>query len=574
MKMTEALYNDLNSSDSETFHQVVLLMEDRPDFELLRLETENLSRAEKKIYVWEYLNQLSENSTIELRNHIERQTQNDHSIYYERIPLCNGLLVRSTSDIILGLLNQSQIRGVVDDSEKMFCEPEISQKTVYETSETDNFGWGLSKINVRDVWQMGYSGAGILIAVMDTGINYNHQDISGNLWDGGEDFPLHGYDYYNRDNDPMDSAGHGSQIAGILAGTGSAGDTTGVAPGATLLILKVRENLSTGRVSDAWLAQGFAMAQGADIISMSLGWGSPQQSDRGIWRYMYESLKIAGIVCIKSAGNYGNDRTPPNSITVPGDVPSPSAIDPSTWEFSEGGLITVGSVAEVDTVMSYSSRGPVTWQDMPPWNDWLLNDSYSGLIKPDISAPGDATISISHTTNNGYASPVSGTSIAQPYVAGTVALMLEANPDLTPLEVDYILQQTALDLGIPGKDNDYGAGRLQTFQAVQESIELKHQKERERLQPSSIEIVGIYPNPFNSFTTITFAVERQGKAVVKIYDILGREVVSLYDGFLAVGYKNLKWSGIDDNGNAVGSGVYFVSVSGTQRSFRKIILIK
>ncbi len=112
-------------------------------------------------------------------------------------------------------------------------------------------------------------------------------------------------------------------------------------------------------------------------------------------------------------------------------------------------------------IAGFSSRGPVTWQNVDPYNDWPYPP---GLIKPSVSAPGVNTVSLAFNCQ-GY-SVSSGTSMSTPHVTGTTALIMEANPSLSPEEVKSILMDTALDLGADGRDNNYGAGRVDAYAAV------------------------------------------------------------------------------------------------------------
>src|SRR5262249_43021436 len=107
-----------------------------------------------------------------------------------------------------------------------------------------------------------------------------------------------------------------------------------------------------------------------------------------------------------------------------------------------------------------SSRGPVTWQNVPPYNDYPYPP---GLTKPDVAAPGVNTTSDNFCS--GY-TVMSGTSMATPHVAGTVALMVGANPSLTHDQIKQTLEDKAVDLGAPGKDNVYGSGRIDAYEAV------------------------------------------------------------------------------------------------------------
>ncbi len=338
--------------------------------------------------------------------------------------------------------------------------------------------WNVQRINADQVWPQGYRGQGIVVAVLDTGVNYNHGDLAGQIWTD-PNYPNHGWDFYNNDNDPMDGNGHGSHCAGTVASDGTNGSNCGVAPEAQVMALKVLSNTGSGFESDVWQAIDFAIApplspsNGADVMSLSLGWQHQWAPARATWRNYCNNALAAGVVMAVAAGNERGMNSPPDAIRTPGDVPPP------WWnpEQDSGGLSAVVTVGATDIGASdpyawFSSPGPVTWETVIPFNDY----SYPpGLIDPDVAAPGAAggsgIKSIAHNNNTGYTQtiggwPAEGTSMACPHCAGAMALMLSKNPGILPVVLDSILEVTAVDRGPAGKDNDYGAGRIDVLAAV------------------------------------------------------------------------------------------------------------
>jgi hypothetical protein len=142
----------------------------------------------------------------------------------------------TTSDVIYLLAEHPDVMMIGLDEEKYVFWNEESTKAV--ASPGDNIIENVIKVNADDAWELGVTGQGVLVAIIDSGVNYNHVDLADHLWDGGAQFPHHGYDTYEDDNDPMDEFGHGTHCAGTICGDGSSGTKTGMAPDATLMCIK------------------------------------------------------------------------------------------------------------------------------------------------------------------------------------------------------------------------------------------------------------------------------------------------------------------------------------------------
>ncbi len=258
--------------------RAVILLQQQYDHDELRESVENLPRDERSAIVWHELLHFSQITQTPLINILQAELERGRVRRYVPIRICNGIMVEAYPDVFYELQRRDDIAAILDD--RMIATGEAESEFVEDpifapVDELDDISWNIARIGAPEVWADGFTGEGILVAIIDTGVNYEHVDLQDHLWDGGDDYPNHGYDFHNDDNDPMDVAGHGTRVAGIVAGDGTAGDTTGVAPDAILMCLKVRENLNLGEVGNTWLAQDFALEHGADITSMSLGWGDP-----------------------------------------------------------------------------------------------------------------------------------------------------------------------------------------------------------------------------------------------------------------------------------------------------------
>ncbi len=277
-----------------------------------------------------------------------------------------------------------------------------------------------------------YSKDDIVIAVIDTGIDASHVDLDEGKVIGWKDF-------VNGKTTPYDDQGHGTHVASIVAGDGDGNAANkGVAPGAALVGIKVLNSQGSGSLSDVEAGVQWAIdnrdVYGIEIISMSLGSSGSSDGTDSLSQTV-NSATTAGITIVVAAGNEGS-----GSYTIG----SPAAADKA---------ITVGAAADVGengfNIASFSSRGPTA----------------DGRIKPDIVAPGYKITAAKSGSTNGYVE-YSGTSMATPFVSGTIALMLQENPSLTPQQVKDILRDTARDFGPAGKDVDFGWGMLDGYEAI------------------------------------------------------------------------------------------------------------
>ena len=310
---------------------------------------------------------------------------------------------------------------------------------VYATMDTAKYWFSINKI-VSDFGLTGdgdgnpnsYSTNDIVVAVIDTGIDAQHVDL-----DGGKVLAF--VDYVNGKTTPYDDNGHGTHVAGIIAGTGEGNPAyKGVAPGAALIGLKVLDSQGSGSFSDVQAAIEWCINNkdkyNIKVMNLSLGSSSSSDGTDSVSQAANAAVD-AGIVVVIAAGNSG-----PAKYTIG----SPGAAEK---------VITVGAGADVGEggffLASFSSRGPTA----------------DGRIKPDIVSPGYNIMAPKANSGNGYVE-YSGTSMATPFTAGVVALMLSANPNLSPTDVKNILAQTAIDWGPPGKDIDYGYGFINPYEAV------------------------------------------------------------------------------------------------------------
>jgi subtilisin family serine protease len=367
----------------------------------------------------------------------------------------NGAIVLSTfwlsnailAEVPVGLLDEFVSQATVERLFENFTitipEPpeEEGPPTVFQANHT----WGLEKIGAPEVWDMGITGSGVRVAVLDTGVDITHPDLAGKMWtdDSGDPTYPGGWIEFDEYGDivvgskPHDTQYHGTHVSGTIVGGNASGIAIGVAPGAFLMHGLV---VPGGSGTLAQIIAGMQWAinpfdqydspagEPADVISMSLGlYGYYDEFIEPV-----QNIEAAGIVLIAAIGNGGEGTS-----GSPGNV----------YE-----AFGVGATHAEDLIADFSSGEVV---------DWPASHSET-YIKPDFSAPG---VDVYSSVPGGY-EYLDGTSMAAPHVAGTVALMLEGNTALTVEDIYAALNETAVDLGDEGLDTRYGWGRIDAFGAV------------------------------------------------------------------------------------------------------------
>lgn len=337
--------------------------------------------------------------------------------------LVNMLVVHSTPEKIALLRKQPQVKRVV--------EQHIYSKTLAES---------VGLVRAPEVWEITdgdgnrVEGDNIDVAIVDTGIDYNHPALGGCFGEGCK--VVAGYDFVNRDNDPVDDDGHGTHVAGIVAADSDS--LRGVAPKVRLHAYKVLDNFGNGFTTDIIDALEYALDPDGnpdtddqvDIINMSLG--GPGDKDDPLAVAVNNAVR-AGITVVVAAGNGGSY----------GDI---AASTPAASELA----ITVASSDKQDVISTFSSRGPMQG---------------AGFLKPEITAPGTG---INSTFLNGELQVLDGTSMASPHVAGAVALLKQLYPQLSPLQIKDRLISGALSIGEDPATQ--GAGRLNVVASVESVI--------------------------------------------------------------------------------------------------------
>jgi len=468
--ISEQLSEKLSASVENDFIRINISLIERYNSDELMRDVQFLSKDEKREYVVSELQDFSsrtqENILAELENF------QNYGYVKELIPLwiTNVINCYATPSVIEELSKRSDIKSIDwDEMQNMLIGDSKKEQKISSGNPRDReITWNVTKVNADDVWGLGYSGDGILVAVLDTGVRYTHNDLDDHVWDGsGAGYPYHGYDFVNGDNNPMDDHGHGTHCAGTVAGDGTSGSQTGMAPDATIMCLKVLDSGGSGTESGVWNAIEFCVTHDVDVMSMSIGWQHAWGVDRESWRDAMNNAVAAGVIASVAAGNEGDQQGSypiPDNVRTPGDVPPPWLHPDQTLTGGTSAVVCVGATDSSDIIASFSSRGPLDWSSITGYLDYPYNPEM-GLIRPDISAPGVSIKSLDYGSDTGYASGWSGTSMATPCVAGVMALMLEKNPTITPAQIDQYLEET-VDIPQSPKNNTYGSGRVDALDAV------------------------------------------------------------------------------------------------------------
>jgi len=295
----------------------------------------------------------------------------------------------------------------------------------------------IARVGAAALWALGYRGQGVVVANMDTGVYAQHADLA-SRWRGGANswFDATGDGYPA----PIDPDGHGTATMSVLVGGDAGGSAIGMAPGAQWIAVRIFNDKGEGLVSAAhagfqWLLDpdgNPATPDAPHVVSNS--WGYETAGCYSTFSQDLAALRAAGILPVFSAGNLGPD---------PGTGTSPA---------NNAGALPVGATDNADGIWPGSSRGPSACDP--------------GLTFPALTAPG-VSIRAAYITGTLEYHYWTGTSLAAPHVAGALALLLSALPDATVDQQGAALLAGAVDLGDPGPDASYGAGRLDVWAAYQ-----------------------------------------------------------------------------------------------------------
>ncbi len=413
-------------------------------------------------------------------------------------------------------------------------------------SNSRDFDYGnalaqIEQINVHELHNAGYTGEGVIILVMDTGFDLTHNAMANiNV--------IAQWDVINNDSQTANETSaetsnsqdhHGTAVLSTIAAY-APGELIGVAFDAEFLLAKTEDvTQEVQQEEDNYIAGlEWGEANGADVVSTSLGyldWYTYEDMD-GNTAVTTIGIDIAvglGMVCVTAAGNEGNDQSW-YYIIAPADADS---------------VISVGAVRENGLIASFSSHGP----------------TFDGRIKPEVCARGSYTWCINSNSTTTY-SQMSGTSLACPLVGGAVALIRQAKPDWSAMEVREAVMMTASQSSNP--DNSYGYGIMNAADAVE--YEATVAIDRPDDLPSEFHVTNAYPNPFNPSLIIKVSGAVGEYLTVDIFSLTGKSITNVYTGTVFQPNQKMIWS--PEN---IPNGIYVIrSILNGQSQFQKVTYLK
>lgn len=351
-----------------------------------------------------------------------------HGEVLKEIPAINAIVVSVPSKLRAALnsdaLLNKHARYIEDDMIISIPPDEITMAPVNSILLTPDDPlypnlWGMRMIQADYAWNVTTGNKNIIVAVIDTGVDYNHEDLS------AVNASL-GWDYVNNDADPMDDNGHGTHVAGTVAAAINNGKgVVGVAPSVTIMPLKVLNSGGSGRTSDIANAITYAADHGAKILSMSFGSWFPSKAMEDATKY---AVITKGALAIAAAGNDGRQL--------------------NTYPAAYNWVLAISAVGYDGNRAAYSNYGPFVDIAAP-------GGSNDGITSHDI---------LSTWPGNTYAY-AAGTSMATPHASGVAALYWSYNPSLTNEQVGRALIKNADDKGTVGWDKYYGYGIVDAWPA-------------------------------------------------------------------------------------------------------------
>ncbi|RPH06316.1 MAG: T9SS C-terminal target domain-containing protein [bacterium TMED46] len=474
---------------------------------------------------------------------------------YKSLIISNGLTIENESR----WLNAVSILCSMEDIHKLIglhfvdrIEPVLGfkTKTLEQNSEVspylrDDFDYGYAQeqteqINAHELHNQGFTGEGTRILVMDTGFDLSHNAlIDINVvaqWDVIKDDNETSNETEEEQNINQDY--HGTAVLSTIAAK-SPGELVGIAFESEFLLAKTEDVSQEIQQEEDNYVAGLEWGEqnGADVVTTSLGYldwydYSDMDGNTAVTTIAVDIAAGLGVVCVTAAGNSGNNDW--YYIIAPADADS---------------VISVGAVSSSGQIVSFSSHGPTV----------------DNRIKPEVCARGRQTWCVSPNSTTNY-TQLSGTSLACPLVGGVAALIIQANPDWTAMEIRQAIMMTSSMSD--SANNDYGHGIVNAAAAMDYNI--TSNIDFTAITPVKYSILKAYPNPFNPSLSIEIEIENLSHVKVDILSYNGNHIATIFDRIPSTRAKRIEW-----NPKGVSSGIYFVSlIVNGQKRYKKVTYIK
>ncbi len=679
------LQKKMNEVNDVTLIPIIILFKNHlslKDFSEISYDT---PRQERRNIVIKRLQGYANNYQRNVRDFLNTKSLRNQKDNYEILWLTNSIVTSLPASDINELTKFDNIEMICYDASYPGELPDSMMSDIFLLGGSENQSIngspepGIILMKADQVWTFGNKGKGVLVANADDGFWWKHPDLVHGIWQNlGEDAnhngktidiqsgtnsvfdagdingidddgngkidDLIGWDF-TTGNYNITTSQHGSATLGLVIGDGTGGTETGVAPESKCILMR-----NNSGEAEQLLAFQYALQMGADVITSSLSfkWYFSPKPDYSLMRLATDMSLAAGTVHTNSTSNDGgNSAAPvPLNIATVGNCPPPWLHPDQIKRGNLSGVIGVGNVDCLsDIIVSSSPYGPSTWGNWALWGPYTypidLNHkdyAYSrtdpvelpdsmGLLKPDVSAPGNSSVSTSVSSGSGYG-PFSGTSSATPHTAGCIALMLSINPEMLPQDIDKVLELTSIEKGAPGKGDvklrsipfsntllSFDSLKFKfldtsrtiilaarTAASVSSNILLFDINDTNQVaayyttkpfnvnfpftQALSVKFSATnemtyslaqnYPNPFNPVTIINYTIAKDGIVKIKIYDVMGKEVAVLVNGFKTKGNYQVEFDANDNRAGAgIPSGVYFYKIESEGFSeIKRMILLK
>lgn len=385
----------------------------------------------------------------------------DHTYLFE---------VSETADI------QEVVEAYRQDPHVSFVQPNYVVETKFAPNDPHYRGhgawgqpyddlWGLKKLELEQAWDI-TQGEGVIVAVVDTGVDWRHPDIAVNIWTNpgetlanGQDDDQNGYlddsrgwDFANGDNEPLDAFGHGTHVAGIVAAVGdNSRGIVGVAPKARLMAVKVFSD--EGRATIEWASEGivYAAANGAEVINVSWGCISRCPFNPLVEEAVRFAHGLGAVVVVASGNEFGDVK-----YYSPANMPE---------------TIRVGAATETDTRAIFSNGGSLLDVVAPGGGTKTPQEQQYAFVNILSLKARECKIELCGLVVGTDYTRQAGTSMAAPHVSGVAALLLARHPELTNEAVRWVLRRSSDDVAEKGFDAATGAGRVNARRALGERID-------------------------------------------------------------------------------------------------------